>query len=131
MAGTRFSAPIDLNAYDLVRARLERLATDPTSTFVGRVWFNTTSAAPKVQRTASVASLLAMKYAVSVGDGAETSYTVTHNLGTLDVNVEVFVNATGVNATTVTSITRTSANVVTIVFSGAPASNAMRVVVTG
>ena len=131
MAGTRFSAPIDLNAYDLVRARLERRATDPTSTFLGRVWFNTTSAAAKIQRTTSVASLVATKYATSVGDGAATSYTVTHNLGSLDVNVEVFVNATGVNATTVTSITRTSANVVTIVFSGAPASNAMRVVVHG
>lgn len=69
------------------------------------------------------------KYSVSIGDGSATSYTVTHNLASRDVQVTVY------NASTydevITDVTHTTTNTLTIVFATAPASNAYRVVVIG
>jgi hypothetical protein len=69
------------------------------------------------------------KFAVSIGDGSATSYTVTHNLGSLDVGVTVFQNSTGDEV--ITDVTHATTNTLTIVFATAPASNAYRVVVIG
>lgn len=69
------------------------------------------------------------RYAVSIGDGSATSYTVTHNLASRDVHVTVY------NASTydevITDVTHSTTNTLTIVFATAPASNAYRVVVIG
>lgn len=67
------------------------------------------------------------KYSASIGDGAATQYTVTHNLGTTDCVVNVFANATG--AEVLTDVVRTSSNAVQITFASAPSNNAYRVVV--
>lgn len=67
------------------------------------------------------------KFAATYGDAAATSFTVTHNLGTLDVHVLVYGPSTGY---TVSSVTLTSINVVTVVFATAPPLNSVRVVVT-
>ena len=69
------------------------------------------------------------KYATSIGDGSATSYTVTHNLGSLDVQVAIFQNSTGDEV--ITDVTHATTNTLTIVFATAPASNAYRVVVVG
>jgi hypothetical protein len=69
------------------------------------------------------------KYSVAIGDGSATSYTVTHNLASRDVQVTVY------NASTydevITDVTHATTNTLTIVFASAPASNAYRVVVIG
>ena len=69
------------------------------------------------------------RYAVSIGDGSATSYTVTHNLASRDVHVTVY-NASTYDEVT-TDVTHSTTNTLTIVFATAPASDAYRVVVVG
>ena len=69
------------------------------------------------------------KYALTFGDGSSTSYTITHNLGSTDVNVAVYVVSGG--AEVECDVTHTSTTVVTLGFSVAPATNTLRVVCIG
>lgn len=69
------------------------------------------------------------KASASVGNGANTSFAVSHNLGTRDVVVNVYDNAT--YDTVEVDVVRTDTNTVTVSFANAPASNAYRVVVIG
>lgn len=64
-----------------------------------------------------------------VGDGASTSFTVTHNFGTRAVIVQVFDSSTF--DTVIADVVRTTTDSVTVYFSSAPASGAFTVVVTG
>lgn len=68
------------------------------------------------------------KFNANIGDGAATSYVVTHNLNTRDVTVEVYRNSGNYDSVLV-EIQRTSVNSVTIIFDTAPAANAYRVMV--
>jgi hypothetical protein len=70
------------------------------------------------------------KYAVSVGDGSATSYTVTHNLSTKDVTVAVYDNSAPF-AEVLCDVQHTSTSAITLLFSVAPTSNQYRVVVHG
>jgi len=70
------------------------------------------------------------KYAVAVGNGSATSFTVTHNLGTSDVVVSV--RDASSNAVVVAAVTHSTDNTVTVEVNGtAPANNALKVVVIG
>lgn len=71
----------------------------------------------------------AKRYAVDIGDGSATSYTVTHNLNTRDVDVAVRRNSGSYDYVLVDRLA-TTVNTVTIVFAAAPASNAFRAIVT-
>lgn len=66
-------------------------------------------------------------YAASVGDGSAASIAVTHSLGTRDVVVQLFDNAT--YDTVYADVVRTDTNTVTVTFAVAPSSNAYRVLV--
>lgn len=69
-------------------------------------------------------------YATTVGDGTSTSIVVTHSLGTTDVGVSIF--EVGGNKRRVdggVEIRNTSTTQLTLVFSSAPATNSLRVVV--
>ena len=75
-------------------------------------------------------SVVVTKYAASVGDGTNTSYTVTHNLGTKDVQVTVYDNSSPY-AEVICDVQHTSTTAITLLFSVAPTSNQYRVVVQG
>ena len=72
---------------------------------------------------------LTKKYSATIGDGSATTYDVTHNFNTRDVEVTVYDAATYDEV--VVDVTRTTVNKVTIGFGVAPSSGAYRVVVVG
>ena len=72
-------------------------------------------------------NLATYKYAANVSVTTAGNYTVTHNLGTTDVSVEV---ADSNGDRVICDITGTSANVVTLGFSGSGISGTYRVIVS-
>lgn len=66
-------------------------------------------------------------YAANVGDATATSFALTHGLGTRDVIVAIYDNATYEEV--MADIVVTSTSVVTVAFAIAPSSNAYRVVI--
>lgn len=78
--------------------------------------------------TAAVQAIIGAYGAVAnVGDGTNTVYNVNHNLGTRDVIVQLYDNAT--YDTVYVDTVRTSVDQVTLTFATAPASNAYRVLI--
>jgi hypothetical protein len=75
-------------------------------------------------------AVVVRKYAASIGDGAATSYTVTHSLSTKDVQVTVYDNSSPY-AEVVVDVQHTTTDTITVLFSVAPTSNQYRVVVQG
>jgi hypothetical protein len=75
-------------------------------------------------------AVVVTKYAANVGDGTATSYTITHNLGTKDVQVCVYDNSSPY-AEVICDVQHTSTTAITLLFSVAPTSNQYRVVVQG
>ena len=70
----------------------------------------------------------AKRFSVDFGDGSSTSYVITHNLNTLDV--EVYLRETGGSKRAIIAeIQHTGVNSVTILVDAAPASNALRATV--
>lgn len=88
-----------------------------------------TADAIAVDRTTNGAKV-ALIYTASIGDGAATSYTVTHNLGSKDVGVTIYDNASPY-AEVFADVEHTSTSAVTVKFAVAPTSNKYRVVVFG
>lgn len=73
-------------------------------------------------------SVVVRKYAANVGDGSNTSLTVTHNLNTRDVIVTLYDNSSPY-AEVICDVLHATVNTVTLQFSVAPTSNQYRVVV--
>ena len=69
------------------------------------------------------------KFSASVGNSASVSFNIDHNLGTRDVTVQIYDNAT--YDTVEADVTRPSTNRVTVSFAAAPATDAYRVVIVG
>lgn len=74
-------------------------------------------------------AVVARKYAATIGDGAASSITVTHNLNNQDVIVQVREVAT--NNVVECDIQNNGVNTVVVAFAVAPANNSLRVVVFG
>ena len=75
-------------------------------------------------------AVVVSKYNASIGDGSATSYTVTHNLGTRDVQVTIYDNSSPY-AEVIADVQHSTTNTITLLFSVAPTSNQYRVVVQG
>jgi hypothetical protein len=75
-------------------------------------------------------SLAPKRYSTNIGDGSNTSYTVTHNLSTREVTVVVYRNSGNYDEVEC-EVRHTSTTALTLVFSAAPTSNQFRVVVVG
>lgn len=69
------------------------------------------------------------RFSQDIGDGSSTSIAVTHNLGTLDVIVQVFRKSDGVLVEC--DVTMTNTNTVTLGFAVAPTAAQYRIVVIG
>lgn len=70
------------------------------------------------------------RYSADVGDGSNTSYTITHNLGTRDLQVNIYRNSGNYDEVEC-DVRHTSTTQLTLLFSSAPTSNQYRVVVIG
>jgi hypothetical protein len=108
----------------------------PTPRFVGSSTFDIASASPRAAITLALLALTGagpvgeddlLKFTTDVGDGTNTSYTVSHNFGSRDVSVTVYDNTTFEEVEA--DVVHTSLNTVTVSFTSAPASSAYRVVV--
>ena len=76
----------------------------------------------------TIQSVQESTFAASIGDGSNTSYAVTHNLGTKDVIVQLYDVST--NDTVFADVVRTSTTVVTVSFTSAPTTNDIRVLIS-
>jgi hypothetical protein len=83
----------------------------------------------QVSTLASASAGFTNKASANVGNASGTSFAVTHNLGTRDVVVNVYDNASYDSVEV--DVVRTDSNTVTVSFANAPAENAYRVVVVG
>jgi hypothetical protein len=66
-------------------------------------------------------------FTASIGNGSATSYTITHNLNSFDVIVQLYDLSS--YDTVYADVVRTSANVVTVNFTTAPTTNDIRVLI--
>jgi hypothetical protein len=102
---------------------------DVTPFFPGAIWGNIVGTITlQTDLVSYIATQIASnKFAASVGNGSATSFAITHNLNSADIEIEVFEVSSG--ETVYTNIVRTSANVVTVSFATAPTTNQYRVII--
>ena len=106
-------------------------AEDASETNKGVVELATTAealAGTDTTRAVTPAGLAARSWVGSIGDGATTSIQITHSLATKDVIIQLYDTTT--NETVFADVTRDTVNTATIDFTTAPASGAIRVLVT-
>jgi hypothetical protein len=75
-------------------------------------------------------TVVARRFAATVGDGVATSIPIVHSLNTRDVQVELYATAAPYD-TVYAEVQRTDANTVTLLFGQAPTSGQYRAVVVG
>lgn len=106
-------------------------AEDSSTTNKGVVQLATDAEALAGTDTAKVvtpAGLAARSFSTSIGDGSATSITVTHNLNSRDVIIQLYDNSS--YDTVFADVVRTTVDTATISFAAAPASGDIRVLVT-
>lgn len=130
-ATTRASADTTLQT-NITSEASTRAAADTAAIATAEGYTDTKVAAlATVARTGAYADLTGTPtaaYAANLGDGSTTDFTVTHNLGTTDVIVQVHELSSG-NEVTPVEIKITSTTAIHVVFAVAPSSNDYRVVI--
>jgi hypothetical protein len=99
------------------------IVTAASASAAGKVELATTAealAGTDTSRAVTAAGLAARSYRAAIGDGSATAIAVTHNLGTRDVNVQMY-DASSYE-TVMAQVVRTDANNVTVTFNTAPTS---------
>lgn len=86
-----------------------------------------TRAGTSTTRVLTPANLSHIKYIETIGDGAATSYTVTHGLGSRRVMVQMYDSSS--YETVYAQVVRTTTNAITVDFNNAPAANDVTVMV--
>lgn len=113
MPGVQFFNNIDLNGFRTTEMSAGVAGTDGVNVD---------------QLNAAIAAVpVAEGFAQDVGDAVALTYNVAHNLGTLDVMVQVFEKATG--HTVLADVARVDANTVSVGFGVAVPLNSYRVLV--
>ena len=110
------------NATESVAGKIQIATQSQTDTGTD----DTTAVTPKKLNTWASRPL---RYQTLIGDGTNTSYTITHNLGTRDAMVQLYRNSGNYDQVDA-EVRRTSTTQCTVVFASAPSSNQFRVVVT-
>jgi len=106
-------------------------AEDSSTTNKGVVQLATDAEALAGTDTAKVitpAGLATRSFSTSIGDGSATSITVTHNLNSRDVIIQLYDNSS--YDTVFADVVRTTVDTATISFAAAPTSGDIRVLVT-
>ena len=75
-----------------------------------------------VLQAVSASFLISSSFSTNIGDGVNTSYTVTHNLNTRNAHITVY-SASGTFETVYPDIQRPTVNTATILFANAPTAN--------
>ena len=106
-------------------------ADSATTSAEGIVELATTAealAGTDTSRAVTPAGLAARSFTADVGDGTETSYTITHNLGTRDVIVQCY-DASSYE-TLIVDTNRATTNTVVLRFNTAPSADDVRCLIT-
>ena len=106
-------------------------AEDSSTTNKGVVQLATDAealAGTDIAKVVTPAGLAARSFSTSIGDGSATSITVTHNLNSRDVIIQLYDNSS--YDTVFADVVRTTVDTATISFAAAPASGDIRVLVT-
>jgi hypothetical protein len=126
-SGTAAWGALDLDDADAVTGTLGTANGGTNASTVADARANL--AAGGTQGAGVSAPVLSRKVSLAIGDGATTSYTVTHGFNTRTVMVQVY-DATTYD-TVIADTVRTTVDAVTVGFSVAPSLNAYVVVVIG
>jgi hypothetical protein len=121
---------VDFNQNHAQQLALENLAVAPLTPVEGQEYFDTALGYARIWDGAAWQGLGAAgsMFAATIGDGLALTYTITHNLGTRDVNVTVYQTAAPFQEQ-LAVIQHTTINTVTAIFSVPPVLNSLRVVV--
>lgn len=108
MAGVQFGQQIDMNGFKITELAAGVAPTDGVN-------------------VSQLAALAPQGFAGDIGNGVSTTITISHNLSTFDVMVQVYKNSTF--ETVYADVVRSAEDDVQITFGSAPTTNEYRVLV--